>query len=142
MSKRARILVGVAISFAVTAGFFPFPHLKSPARRRAERIAWNACTLDDDFDSIEEQLDQLSGDESPEADEVLVSLVGTYIGEHNTETLMTAIINRGSRMKPLLAVVRDRPVNLLSCYRKDRDDLRHTLVDEMVLAIDKGERWQ
>lgn len=135
------VLVVVAL-IAISAAIFFLPHLRTPARRRAEKIAWSACTLDDDFDTIESEIDKLAKEDSAEADEVLASLVNTYVGTHNTEVLMIAIVNRGTRIRPYLLKVRESPVYLLSCYRSPSDEDRKSFVDMMVRAIDKGEHWE
>ena len=142
MNATLRTYLAVLLVLAVVSVAFLFPHVRTPARRRAEKIAWSACTLDDDFDSFEPEIDRLAKEDSVEADEVLASLVSTYFGEHNSEVLDIAIVNRGPRMKPWLVKLREKPIKQLACYRILSDKERKSFVDWMIHAIDNGEHWQ
>jgi hypothetical protein len=142
MTTGSKLALAAGLVLTVTAlAAASYAAFRTPGHKRADRISGMGCPFDMPFDRIEDEIDALSHDSSADADVALVSLIPAYLGEHNGEVLMSAIVNRGPRMKPLLLQERDHPALLLSCGRSIDSGTRNELIDAMLQAIDKGEHW-
>lgn len=112
------------------------------AQALAQRVASVPCFSTDvekDLANAGERLDSLSKDESRDADQALVMLIGYYLGEHNAEELHSEIVRRGRRMTPLLVEEERNPARLSTCAPSlERDTLRF-LTRDALEAIAKGE---
>jgi hypothetical protein len=138
-SLSARFSAGLLVVFVISLCAC---HKAQGAQALAEGVAETPCVYTANpekyLETVEERLDRLKQDDSQNADQALVMLMGYYLGEHNGEELVIEIARRGNRMKPLLIQEQRDPAKLSTCAPRNKVETVKYLADEALRMIDQS----